>query len=84
MCGIVGYVGETNALYVLIPALQRLEYRGYDSARIAVIKDGKIKVAKKKRKNLSTYILPFRNRFSNLCKYRNRTYKMGNARGTIG
>jgi len=50
MCGIVGYVGETNALYVLIPALQRLEYRGYDSAGIAVIKDGKIKVAKKKGK----------------------------------
>jgi glucosamine--fructose-6-phosphate aminotransferase (isomerizing) len=50
MCGIVGYVGETNALYVLIPALQRLEYRGYDSAGIAVIKDGKIRVAKKKGK----------------------------------
>jgi len=50
MCGIVGYVGETNVLYVLIPALQRLEYRGYDSAGIAVIKDGKIKIAKKKGK----------------------------------
>jgi len=35
MCGIVGYVGKGNALPILIDALQRLEYRGYDSAGIA-------------------------------------------------
>ena len=50
MCGIVGYTGQANALHVIIPALQRLEYRGYDSAGIAVIHGGKIKVAKKKGK----------------------------------
>jgi glucosamine--fructose-6-phosphate aminotransferase (isomerizing) len=37
MCGIVGYVGEQDAAAVLIPALRRLEYRGYDSAGIATI-----------------------------------------------
>ncbi|GBD04340.1 Glutamine--fructose-6-phosphate aminotransferase [isomerizing] [bacterium HR19] len=50
MCGIVGYIGKTNALHVIIPSLQRLEYRGYDSAGIAVIKDGEIRLAKKKGK----------------------------------
>ena len=36
MCGIVGYVGHGEALDVLVPALRRLEYRGYDSAGVAV------------------------------------------------
>ena len=36
MCGIVGYVGQRDAAEVLIKGLQRLEYRGYDSAGIAV------------------------------------------------
>jgi len=37
MCGIVGYVGRREALQVLLPALKRLEYRGYDSAGVAVL-----------------------------------------------
>lgn len=37
MCGIVGYVGDTDATSVLLPALRRLEYRGYDSAGITTI-----------------------------------------------
>jgi glucosamine--fructose-6-phosphate aminotransferase (isomerizing) len=37
MCGIVGYIGSHNAVDVLIPALKRLEYRGYDSAGVATI-----------------------------------------------
>src|SRR5215212_6816467 len=37
MCGIVGYIGSTNAVDVLVPALKRLEYRGYDSAGVATI-----------------------------------------------
>jgi len=40
MCGIVGYVGERPALTVVIEGLRRLEYRGYDSAGIAMIADG--------------------------------------------
>ncbi len=39
MCGIVGYVGEREAAQVLIPGLKRLEYRGYDSAGLAVVND---------------------------------------------
>ncbi len=37
MCGIVGYIGEKKAKAVLIEGIKRLEYRGYDSAGIAVI-----------------------------------------------
>lgn len=46
MCGIVGYVGSKNASQVLISALKKLEYRGYDSAGIAVFEDGDILVRK--------------------------------------
>jgi glucosamine--fructose-6-phosphate aminotransferase (isomerizing) len=42
MCGIVGYIGNRNATEVLLEGLRRLEYRGYDSAGIAVISDGKL------------------------------------------
>ena len=46
MCGIVGYIGEKNASQVLINALKKLEYRGYDSAGIAVLEEGDILVRK--------------------------------------
>lgn len=47
MCGIVGYVGSGNATNFLIDGLRRLEYRGYDSAGIAVYENGKINIEKK-------------------------------------
>ncbi len=48
MCGIVGYVGEKSALDVVLEGLRRLEYRGYDSAGVALITDGQtLSVAKK-------------------------------------
>lgn len=47
MCGIVGYTGKRQAYPVVIKGLKRLEYRGYDSAGIALINDG-LKVYKKK------------------------------------
>ncbi len=50
MCGIVGYVGHRDASDVLVSALKRLEYRGYDSAGIAVFDEGAISVAKSKGK----------------------------------
>jgi glucosamine--fructose-6-phosphate aminotransferase (isomerizing) len=46
MCGIVGYVGPRAALDVLVPGLERLEYRGYDSAGVAVRSAGGIAVVK--------------------------------------
>ncbi|MEU6977525.1 MULTISPECIES: glutamine--fructose-6-phosphate transaminase (isomerizing) [unclassified Streptomyces] len=47
MCGIVGYVGGQSALDVVIAGLKRLEYRGYDSAGVAVLSDGGLAAAKK-------------------------------------
>ena len=47
MCGIVGYTGMKQADLVLVPALQRLEYRGYDSAGLATIHQGRIQLRKK-------------------------------------
>ena len=44
MCGIVGYIGPREAQDVLLSGLEKLEYRGYDSAGIAVLNDNKIKV----------------------------------------
>ncbi|MFQ7473468.1 MAG: glutamine--fructose-6-phosphate aminotransferase, partial [Anaerovoracaceae bacterium] len=46
MCGIVGYVGENKAKEKIIDGLKRLEYRGYDSAGIALPIDGKIQIRK--------------------------------------
>jgi glucosamine--fructose-6-phosphate aminotransferase (isomerizing) len=57
MCGIVGYIGHKEAYQILINGLKRLEYRGYDSAGIALI-DGAPKVYKKKGKvqDLENYV----------------------------
>ena len=46
MCGIVGYIGENDALPILIGGLKKLEYRGYDSSGVALINDGKIETVR--------------------------------------
>ena len=48
MCGIVGYVGKRSAQDVLLDGLEKLEYRGYDSAGVALALDGGIRVVKAK------------------------------------
>ena len=50
MCGIVGYVGHRSAVEVILSGLRRLEYRGYDSAGIAVIRDGALACVKSEGK----------------------------------
>jgi glucosamine--fructose-6-phosphate aminotransferase (isomerizing) len=46
MCGIVGYTGGRQAAGLLVEGLKRLEYRGYDSAGLAVVHEGKLEVHK--------------------------------------
>jgi len=46
MCGIIGYAGHRDACGILLDGLKRLEYRGYDSAGMAVVWDGRLDVRK--------------------------------------
>ena len=59
MCGIVGYIGKQNAAPLILESLRKLEYRGYDSAGIAVITNGHVQVRRceGKLKNLETLLL---------------------------
>jgi glucosamine--fructose-6-phosphate aminotransferase (isomerizing) len=50
MCGIVGYVGQRSAVDVLLHGLKRLEYRGYDSAGVALLQEGRFEVRKSQGK----------------------------------
>ena len=49
MCGIVGYIGKQNCVPILLDGLKSLEYRGYDSAGIAITQNKEIKI-----KNIGT------------------------------
>ena len=68
MCGIVGYVGAKECTAILVNSLTKLEYRGYDSAGIAVFEGDRIKTVKAKAS------------FPSYSRYR--SYTLGNARRT--
>jgi len=57
MCGIVAYIGKKQAFPIVLKGLKRLEYRGYDSAGIALLNNGELKLFKRSGKvsNLETY-----------------------------
>src|SRR5215510_10331676 len=50
MCGIVGYIGKQQAAPIILEGLRRLEYRGYDSAGLAILDQGEFQTRKKKGK----------------------------------
>ena len=47
MCGIIGYTGPRPCLPILMEGLKRLEYRGYDSAGVAIVEEGTLRVIKR-------------------------------------
>ena len=53
MCGIIGYSGPKEPLPILISGLSRLEYRGYDSAGVALIDGDNLSIEKKKENSVS-------------------------------
>ena len=67
MCGIVGYIGKKNATEVVLNGLQRVEYRGYDSAGVAFFNGSDINISKKSgRLSQLLSIFPSENNFSNI------------------
>ena len=68
MCGIVGYVGGKEAYPIIIKGLQRLEYRGYDSAGIALSEGAGITILKQKGKVSSANLIPKKAVNEILCK----------------
>ena len=48
LCGIVGYIGKEQAAPILLDGLQKLEYRGYDSAGVAILSESKLDIVKNK------------------------------------
>jgi glucosamine--fructose-6-phosphate aminotransferase (isomerizing) len=80
MCGIIGYSGPKEPLPILIGGLSRLEYRGYDSAGVAIL-DGKKLTIEKKEGKLQVLKDHLEDK-KNYWKYWYWPYKMGNTRNS--
>ena len=78
MCGIVGYTGEEAAQGILIAGLERLEYRGYDSAGVAISDGDELQVVCRKRESVPARAHARAFRFRG--NMRHRTYALGDAR----
>ena len=79
MCGIVAYIGPREAYPVILKGLKRLEYRGYDSAGVALLNSG-LKVYKNQGR-----VAELEEKTSGqgpACTHRHRAYPLGYARGT--
>lgn len=77
MCGIVGYNGNALARPILINGLLKLEYRGYDSAGISTIENGKIVCLKHKGRVRELENMEGTHKLERNCRYC--SYKMGNS-----
>ena len=66
MCGIVGYIGKKNSVPILLDGLKSLEYRGYDSAGIAIVENNNIIIKKEKGKIVNLEKLIDENDYSNI------------------
>lgn len=81
MCGIVGYIGARNSQAVLLDGLSKLEYRGYDSAGIAVFTPDGLQVSKAQGR---LAVLASRLEAQPLEERRHRAYALGDAREAFG
>ena len=82
MCGIVGYVGDQEAVPILIGGLAKLEYRGYDSAGVAVLQGEKIEIRRTRRQTGQSSEVAQGERTQG--HRGNRSYAMGDAREALG
>ena len=78
MCGIVGYIGEQQAAPILLDGLSKLEYRGYDSAGIAVF-DGKEIHMEKATGTFEGFGRSDKRRNDSFGNFRNWSYEVGDA-----
>ena len=78
MCGIIGYIGPKDVVPVLIDGLRQLEYRGYDSAGVAVVRDGAVSLRRSAGKLVESRAGDRRR--SDLRRLRRRPHALGDAR----